>query len=147
MEASWTQLRDNRGWGIRVVADVPPRFGDEIEVTKRSGERQLVKVATVLWTGRDRASGALVSLCTVQRGRRKPAQVSVSAAGTIQDGEVKELIRVRPADGAQSAGEPRQPAAGFPRHTQPSGGMSRDALRALMGGSDHVAQRNPRRCT
>ncbi len=58
MSATYTKLKDG-SWGIRSTSAV--QAGDQVTVTKKSGESKTETVGRVLWTGNG------VWLCTVQQ--------------------------------------------------------------------------------
>lgn len=96
MTAKYHPLK-NGSWGIRVVG-ATVRRGDEVLVTKRSGETKTETVDRVLFEGQDRETGEAMAICAIGRrpvrgrsggyqGRsyRRSAQERVDQA--IRDGE------------------------------------------------------------
>lgn len=62
MTATYTKLRDG-DWGIRVVGQVVP--GQAVDVTKKSGEVKMERIAKVLFVEADGAS-----VCSIERDAR-----------------------------------------------------------------------------
>ena len=63
-KATYTKLKDD-SWGIRVPAQLNPKAGTPVQVTKASGEVKSEIIDRVLWTGKAK-DGQEVSLCTIR---------------------------------------------------------------------------------
>lgn len=66
LEGSFTKLR-NGDWGLRIQGQANP--GDKVKTTRRDGRSQWLTVGEVVWRGKDRATGQLVTVTTITRDR------------------------------------------------------------------------------
>ncbi len=66
--ATYTKLNDG-AWGVRALGAV--KAGAAVTVTTKAGAVKSERVARVLWSGADKRTGAIVSLCAIeQRAQR-----------------------------------------------------------------------------
>jgi hypothetical protein len=66
MTARFVRMNGKKQWVLRVSGDPAP--GDIVQVIYHSGEKKLVYVGHILWSGNDQFTGEFVSICLIGRG-------------------------------------------------------------------------------
>jgi hypothetical protein len=64
MAATYTKLQ-NGSWGVRASGKLTD--GATVVVSKKDGSTKTETVEKVLWSGKDQKTGAIVSLCAIER--------------------------------------------------------------------------------
>lgn len=64
MKATYTKLRDG-SWGVRLEGGPLPA-GSTVTVTKRDGGQKQETIKAVVWSGKDKHTGAEVSVCSIK---------------------------------------------------------------------------------